>query len=135
MWVTPQMASFTMTAQFAQATSPVPETTVPENGTTTQPETGGSSIETTPSSESTEPSTETTEEVEGITVETTQPSAGGTQVEARDEIKDEVLSDQLPFTGLPVEQLLPLAGGAIATGAAVVRLAREKKEKEVEGTE
>lgn len=92
-WVTPKMASFSMTAQYAQATSPVPETT--------QPEVGGTVIESTP---------------------TTQPAEAGKKVE------DEVLSKELPFTGLPLEQLLPLAGGAVATGAAAVRMAREKKE-------
>jgi hypothetical protein len=42
-------------------------------------------------------------------------------------MSDEVLATDLPFTGLPVEQLLPLAGGALATGAAMVRLARDRK--------
>lgn len=96
-WVTPQMSSFSMTAQFAQATSPVPETTEPEIGDTSQ------KIE---------------DEVEDVEIEN---EAG--------EIEDEVLSGELPFTGLPVEQLLPLAGGALATGAAVVRAARERKER------
>ncbi|HUG08080.1 MAG TPA: hypothetical protein VMP13_04200 [Acidimicrobiia bacterium] len=41
---------------------------------------------------------------------------------------DEVVSGQLPFTGLPLEQVLPIAGGALATGAAMVRAARERKE-------
>ena len=104
-----------MTAQFAQSTSPVPETT--------QAEVGGTTVET------------IDPEVKGTTVETTQTTqaaAGGTHVVAGPGVNDEVLSDQLPFTGLPLEQLLPLAGGAIATGAAAVRMARERKHPETD---
>ena len=107
-----------MTAQFAQSTSPVPETT--------QAEVGGTTVET------------IDPEVKGTTVETTettQAAVGGTHVVAGPGVKDEVLSDQLPFTGLPLEQLLPLAGGAIATGAAAVRMARERKHPEADTEE
>lgn len=131
-WVTPQMSSFTMTAQFAQATSPVTETTQPGSQTTeattgpttekTEPSTGPTTVETQPpSTESVEPT------VRGTTVEPTTPSTAKGP-ESRSEIEDEVLSGQLPFTGLPLEQLIPLAGGTLATGAAVLRAARERKE-------
>jgi len=143
-WVTPQVASFTMTAQFAQSTSPVPETTVPGDSTT-DPTTGNTTVESsTPSNETTQPEVEGTTvetiapEVKGTTVETTQTTqaaAGGTHVVAGPGVKDEVLSDQLPFTGLPLEQLLPLAGGVIATGAAAVRMARERKHPEADTEE
>ena len=73
------------------------QTTSPVPGTT-QPSVSNTSV-----------GTNTTAEVEGVTIE-----------------NDEVLADDLPFTGLPVEQLLPLAGGAVVTGAALVRLARER---------
>lgn len=133
-WVTPKVASFSMTAQYAQATSPVPETTVPENE--------GTDPATKDTTEATDPSTASTDpidpEVEGTVIETTPttgPEAGATQVEAQPEVKDEVLSSELPFTGLPLEQLLPLAGGAIATGAAAVRMARERKDPEAGSAE
>lgn len=87
-WVTPQMSSYAMTAQLAQATSPVPE-----------PEVSDTSLQ-------------VEDEVLDVEIEN----------------DDEVVSDQLPFTGLPLEQVLPIAGGALATGAAVVRAARERKE-------
>lgn len=132
-WATPQVTSYRMTAQLAQATSPVPGTTIP--GATTE----GTEEETEPPEEKT-PSTgpEIEDEVSPTTIsqEPTQetvdkgPSAESTQPRAErgssEEIKDEVLSSELPFTGLPLEQLLPLAGGAVATGAAAVRLARER---------
>jgi hypothetical protein len=87
-WVTPEMSSFRMTAQFAEATSPVPEVS--------------DTVE---------------DEVESVEIE-------------NDEIDndEQVVSGQLPFTGLPLEQALPLAGGALATGAALVRAARERKD-------
>lgn len=91
MWVTPAVTTIEMSAQFAQATSPVPETTAPP-------------------------------EVESETVVNETPETTGAAPQ------DEVIAEDLPFTGLPLEQLLPLAGGAIATGAAAVRLAREKEE-------
>jgi hypothetical protein len=85
-WVTPEMSSFRMTAQFAEATSPVPETEVSDT-----------SVE---------------DEVKDVEIEN----------------DEQVVSGQLPFTGLPLEQALPIAGGALATGAALVRAARERKE-------
>lgn len=87
-WVTPEMSSFRMTAQFAEATSPVPETEVSDTS---------EEIET---------------EVENVEIEN----------------DEQVVSGELPFTGLPLEQVIPLAGGALATGAALVRAARERKE-------
>jgi hypothetical protein len=87
-WVTPEMSSFRMTAQFAEATSPVPEAEVSDT------------------------TAEIEDEVEGVEIEN----------------DEQVVSGQLPFTGLPLEQALPLAGGALATGAALVRAARERKE-------
>lgn len=138
-WVAPKVSSFSMTAQYAQATSPVPEnTTVPDNETT-GPTTDDTTIESsTPSTEGerTSPTDPTEPEVAGTVIEnTTQPEVAGGQVEAGSEVKDEVLASQLPFTGLPLEQLIPIAGGAVATGAAVVRMAREKKEPEAETAE
>lgn len=144
-WATPQVASYRMTAQLAQATSPVAGTTIP--GATTEP--SEKTTEPTDPKEPQEPtgSTEPTDEVSPTTIsrEPTQetvdkgPSAEATQPrnERRPsgEIKDEVLSSELPFTGLPLEQLLPLAGGAVATGAAAVRLARERSEKPEESIE
>lgn len=62
--------------------------------------------------------TASTTEVEGVTIENT---------------PDEVMAADLPFTGLPVEQLVPIAGGAIATGAAMVRLARKRMPDEESG--
>lgn len=147
-WVAPKVSSFSMTAQFAQATSPVPETTAPEDETTvpddgtTGPTTDDTTIESsTPSTEGektspTDPTDPTEPEVAGTVIEnTTQPEVAGGQVEAGSEVKDEVLASQLPFTGLPLEQLIPIAGGAVATGAAVLRMAREKKEPEAETAE
>ena len=87
-WVTPEMSSFRMTAQFAEATSPVPETEVSDT------------------------TAEIENEVKDVEIEN----------------DEQVVSGQLPFTGLPLEQALPLAGGALATGAALVRAARERKE-------
>lgn len=137
-WVTPQVASYRMTAQLAQATSPVAGTTIP-GATTTE------------SKESQEPPSSTEPEIEDEVSPTTisreptedtvdkSPSAEATQPrterESSGEIKDEVLASELPFTGLPLEQLLPLAGGAVATGAAAVRLARERSEKREDSTE
>lgn len=141
-WVAPTVSSFSMTAQYAQATSPVPEnTTVPDNETT-GPTTDDTTIDSsTPSTEGertspSDPTDPTEPEVAGTVIEnTTQPEVAGGQVEAGSEVKDEVLASQLPFTGLPLEQLIPIAGGAVATGAAVVRMAREKKEPEAETAE
>lgn len=143
-WVTPRVDSFTMASQYAQATSPVPETTIPSEDTTvpsgdttvpsdstTVPEVGDSTVD------ATTPSVDTTEQtiVEPTTVDTggsgsSPTSQPGGEGRRPDEIEDEVLSGQLPFTGLPLEQLLPLAGGAVATGAAAVRLARERGDRE-----
>lgn len=145
-WATPQVVSYRMTAQLAQATSPVPGTTIPGAATTepsektTEPEEPKEPKE---STESTEPaikddvsptsiSREPTTVDRGPSAEATQPR---TERGSSEEIKDEVLSSELPFTGLPLEQLLPLAGGAVATGAAAVRLARERPEKPEERTE
>jgi len=136
-WAVPRVDSITMSAQFAQATSPVPtDSTQPENDTT-QPENGTTRPEndtTQPENGSTQPQNGTEPTTDATTVEssspssngTSQPIGGGTTVEASPP-DDEVLASDLPFTGLPLEQLLPLAGGAIATGAAAVRLARERK--------
>lgn len=137
-WATPQVSSYRMTAQLAQATSPVAGTTIP--GATTEP-----SEKTSEPKEPEEPTASTEPEIEDevspttISREPTEetvdkgPSAGATQPrterESSREIKDEVLASELPFTGLPLEQLLPLAGGAVATGAAAVRLARERSDR------
>lgn len=113
MWVTPAVTTIEMSAQFAQATSPVPETTAPpevESETVVRDSPG-----------STAPPEVESETVVNETTETTEAAP-----------QDEVIAEDLPFTGLPLEQLLPLAGGAIATGAAAVRLARDKNE---EGTD
>lgn len=138
-WATPQVASYRMTAQLAQATSPVAGTTIP--GTTEPPEKTTDPKDPKEPKEPKEPtgSTEPTDEVSPTTISrdpTTVdkgPSAEATQPRTErgssEEIKDEVLSSELPFTGLPLEQLLPLAGGAVATGAAAVRLARERSER------
>ncbi|MFP4554768.1 MAG: hypothetical protein ACLFRT_13035 [Actinomycetota bacterium] len=138
-WATPQVVSYRMSAQLAQATSPVAGTTVP-GATTTEPsektsepeepkEPTGSTEpeiedEVSPTTISKEPTEETVDK--GPSAEATQPPA---ERDSSEEIKDEVLSSELPFTGLPLEQLLPLAGGAVATGAAAVRLARERSGK------
>lgn len=135
-WATPQVMSYRMTPQLAQATSPVAGTTIP--GATTEPteKTTEPPEEKTPSTEpeiedevspttiSREPTEETVDR--GSSAESTQPRV---ERESSEEIEDEVLSSELPFTGLPLEQLLPLAGGAVATGAAAVRLARKRSEK------
>ncbi len=131
-WATPQVASYQMTAQLAQATSPVAGTTIP--GATTEPseKTTDPEIEdeVSPTTITREPTEETVGK--GPSAEATQPR---TERESSEEIKDEVLASELPFTGLPLEQLLPLAGGAVATGAAAVRLAQERSEKPEESTE
>lgn len=138
-WATPQVASYRMTAQLAQATSPVAGTTIPGATTTepsektsepkepkeptepTEPTNPEIQDEVSPTSISEEPTEETVDK--GPTAEATQPPG---ERQSSEEIEDEVLSSELPFTGLPLEQLLPLAGGAVATGAAAVRLARER---------
>lgn len=144
-WAAPSVQSINMSVQYAQATSPTPETTIPGNGTT-EPTTGPSTESTTGSTadsttrattesttgsttESITPSGEsTTPETEDTTVETASPpEVDAGEEEAEPEAADEVLAGELPFTGLQLEQLLPLAGGAIATGAAAVRLAKERK--------
>jgi len=129
-WAVPRVDSITMSAQYAQATSPVPTaTTQPENDTT-QPENGTTG----PENDTTQPENGTEPTTEGTPVESTSPTSDGTSEPTVKETiieasppEGEVVADDLPFTGLPLEQLLPLAGGAIATGAAVVRLARERK--------
>lgn len=139
-WATPQVASYRMTAHLAQATSPVAGTTIPGATTTEPPEKTSEPEE---PKEPEEPTGSTEPEIEDKVSPTTisrepttvdkGPSAEAAQPRTErgssDEIKDEVLSSELPFTGLPLEQLLPLAGGAVATGAAAVRLARERSEK------
>ncbi len=129
-WVTPQMSSYAMTAQFAQATSPVPETTEPEVSDTIEIEDEVEDVEVENGEEVV--SSEIEDEVEDVEVENGEEVVSG---EIEDEVEDvevengeEVVSGELPFTGFPLEQLLPIAGGALATGAAVVRAARERKE-------
>lgn len=55
----------------------------------------------------------------------------GTEVTTEEEVDeeplDEVLAEELPFTGIHAEQLIPLAGGLIATGAVALRLAKERR--------
>lgn len=154
-WIAPAMTSIEMTADFAQATSGPPETsptTQPTQQTSTTAETTTTESQTTTAAESTStpPTQETTTTVgeQSKSTESSSTTAGQSSTsptvesqttfassppqsqEPEVEVEDEVLVNELPFTGLHLEQLIPLAGGAIATGAAVVRAAREKKQAE-----
>jgi len=145
-WVTPAVTSIEMTPALAQATSgPKTDTTLPRGDTSTS--NGGSSP--TSNAGSTPTSSDVGNSSTSIDDKSTSTSAGvqasstaggatsssgavGSQTTAGPTAgptaapKDEVLAGDLPFTGLPLEQLLPLAGGAVATGAAIVRAARNK---------
>lgn len=134
-WAPPAIQQLTLRAESAQVTSPVPEDTTPttegEGGgqtttttTTTQPSGGG------PTPQVNEPPTD----VGGISIQ--QPNPTPQEVAA-----EQITADELPFTGLPADQLLPLAGGMLASGAAALHMAREKKvgrhqaDGEAEGSE
>lgn len=123
-WVTTAVTSIEMSPELAQATSgPKTSTTQPGGETSTSngdsPSTSSSSQAT--STEAGQPSTSADVKSQTTSQGSTAPSSGPTAAP-----QDEVLADNLPFTGLPLEQLLPLAGGAVATGAALVRAARDK---------
>lgn len=123
-WVTTAVTSIEMSPELAQATSgPKTSITQPGGGTSTSngdsPSTSSSSQAT--STEAGQPSTSADVKSQTTSQGSTAPSSGPTAAP-----QDEVLADNLPFTGLPLEQLLPLAGGAVATGAALVRAARDK---------
>lgn len=145
-WVTPAVTSIEMSPALAQATSgPKTDTTQGQgntstsNGGTTPTSNGGTTATTsdvgnTSSSSGAQASSTgggATSSSQDVSAQTTsQGTTGGPTAAA----EDEVLADDLPFTGLPLEQLVPLAGGAIATGAAIVRAARAKEGSDAEST-
>lgn len=141
-WVTPAVTSIEMSPELAQATSgPKTSTTQPGGETSTSngdnpstssdtrntstsvgnQQTSTSSSSQATSTEAGQPSTSADVKSQTTSQGATAPSSGPTTAP-----QDEVLADNLPFTGLPLEQLLPLAGGAVATGAALIRAARDK---------
>lgn len=175
-WVAPSVTTLALSAEQAQATSPVTNTTRPGEGSTSESPTttnqgnesstsadvgsgssttapgsepsttagGGSGSSTTPtvdagssttagggSGSSTTPSVDSGSSTTAGVGSGSSTTAGGRSTPSTsstdDEVKDEVIASDLPFTGLPLEQLLPLAGGAIATGAMAVRAARDRK--------
>jgi len=141
-WVTPAVTSIEMTPALAQATSgPRTDTTQPQGNTSTSnggstptsSEVGNTSTSIdgndTSTSAGVQASSTAGEETSSSADVGSQTTSGATRPNqgATAAPQDEVLAGDLPFTGLPLEQLLPLAGGAIATGAVVVRAARDKK--------
>ena len=140
-WIAPTVDSFKISAQTAQPTSPVPETLdkTEESANTTEAQTSptdGSGAEVETSTEATVRETNQPEANSGSEVETDvlSDSAEAETDDRTDQVTAavEVGSGQLPLTGLGVEQLLPIAGGAVATGAAAVRLARDRKGDQTE---
>lgn len=115
-WVTPAVTSIEMSPKLAQAISG-PKTSTTQPGGETSTSSGNQAT----STEAGQPSTSADVQSQTTSQESTAPSSGPTAAS-----QDEVLANNLPFTGLPLEQLLPLAGGAVATGAALVRAARDK---------
>lgn len=128
-WAAPSMERLALSAQHAQATSPVTTTTEAEETTTTPPEetttTEPEVTNTTITGETTTTEGTPGREVAGTTV-TVGDEVAGTVIEAETEVE----AGQLPFTGFNAEHLLPIAGGLIATGAAAVRLAKERQAKQ-----
>ena len=139
-WVTPAVTSVEMSPALAQATSG-PETDTTQGQGNTSTSNGG----TTPTSN--DGTTATTSDVgntsssAGAQASSTAGGATSSSQDVRSQTtaqgttggptaapETQVLADDLPFTGLPLEQLLPLAGGAVATGAAIVRAARDKED-------
>lgn len=146
-WVTPAVTSIEMSPALAQATSgPKTDTTQSQGNTSTS--NGGSTPTsnggTTPTSTdvggtSTSIDDNGTSSSTGVQASSTGGGATSSSADVNSQTtsqgptaapRDEVLADDLPFTGLPLEQLLPLAGGAVATGAAIVRAARNKQESD-----